>query len=321
MMNKQPVIWRFIHKNLLIQVPVMLLYVTESEGSSPGRKGFHMAVNLSGEMEGSIGGGIMEHKFVELAREKLRSGKPETSLFRQFHDKRAVKDQSGMICSGQQTILLHRVTATDIPAIERLVGSLENFRNGRLILSPEGISFIDPPGASPEIFRFDEENKWRYEEITGLKDHLHIIGGGHCALALSKLMSGMDFFLHLYENRPDLNTFLQNEFVHEKRIVGHYNELAQLVTGGERQYAVIMTFGYRTDDEALRALAGREFKYLGMLGSASKIKEMFRMYQEEGMDAQWIGSIHAPAGIQIKSQTPEEIAVSIAAEIIRIKNL
>src|SRR5687768_12473292 len=110
MMNKQPGIWRFIHKNLLLQVPVMLLYVTESEGSSPGRKGFHMAVNLSGEMEGSIGGGIMEHKFVELAREKLRSGKPETSLFRQFHDKRAVKDQSGMICSGQQTILLHRVT-------------------------------------------------------------------------------------------------------------------------------------------------------------------------------------------------------------------
>jgi xanthine dehydrogenase accessory factor len=320
-MNKQPGIWRFIHKNLLLQVPVMLLYVTESEGSSPGRKGFHMAVNLSGEMEGSIGGGIMEHKFVELAKEKLRTGKPETSLFRQFHDKRAVTDQSGMICSGQQTILLYRITPADTTAIEQLIKSLENFRNGRLILARDGISFIDQPGASPEISRVDEENEWRYEVITGFKDHLHIIGGGHCALALSKLMSGMDFFLHLYENRPDLNTFLQNNFVHEKRIVGRYTELSHLVTGGPRQYAVIMTFGYRTDDEALRALAGKAFKYIGMLGSAAKIKEMFRIYMEEGIDAQWISSIHAPAGIRIKSQTPEEIAVSIAAEIIRIKNL
>jgi xanthine dehydrogenase accessory factor len=103
--------------------------------------------------------------------------------------------------------------------------------------------------------------------------------------------------------------------------VGHYSELANLVTGGPRQYAVIMTFGYRTDDEALRALAGKEFKYLGLLGSAAKIKEMFRIYLDEGMDALWISSIHAPAGIPIKSQTPEEIAVSIAAEIIMIKNL
>jgi xanthine dehydrogenase accessory factor len=321
MMNKQPGIWRFILRNLLLQLPVMLLYVTESAGSSPGRRGFHMAVNLAGEMEGSIGGGIMEHKFVELAKEKLRSGKAEATLFRQFHDKKAAKDQSGMICSGQQTIVMYRVTPADIPAIKLLISSLENFRNGRLILSPGGISFIDTPWASTEVSRFTEGNDWRYEEATGFKDHLHIIGGGHCALAFSRLASGMDFFLHLYENRPGLNTFLQNEFVHEKRTVGHYSDLANLVSGGPGQYAVVMTFGYRTDDEALRALAGKEFKYLGLLGSAAKVKEMFRMYLDEGMDAQWISSIHAPAGIPIRSQTPEEIAVSIAAEIIMIKNL
>ena len=52
-------------------IPVMLLYVLESTGSSPGRQGFFMAVNANNEMEGSIGGGIMEHKFVEMAKEKL----------------------------------------------------------------------------------------------------------------------------------------------------------------------------------------------------------------------------------------------------------
>ena len=65
--------WNLIWQSLERTVPVMLLYVLESKGSSPGRRGFFMAVNAKGEMEGSIGGGIMEHKFVELAKERLRT--------------------------------------------------------------------------------------------------------------------------------------------------------------------------------------------------------------------------------------------------------
>src|SRR5580692_9371479 len=108
-MNKQLQIWQFIATNLQHQIPVMLLYVVESKGSSPGRQGFFMAVNASGEMEGSIGGGIMEHKFTELAREKLQQQEAALSIRRQVHDKEAPRDQSGMICSGEQTLLLYPV--------------------------------------------------------------------------------------------------------------------------------------------------------------------------------------------------------------------
>src|ERR1043165_9505797 len=108
-MQKQLQVWNLINKSLGKNIPVMLLYVLESKGSSPGRQGFFMAVNAKGEMQGSIGGGIMEHKFVELAKEKLGNTERETGNFdqarpgtlrKQHHDKSAAKDQSGMICSG-----------------------------------------------------------------------------------------------------------------------------------------------------------------------------------------------------------------------------
>jgi xanthine dehydrogenase accessory factor len=81
-----------------------------------------------------------------------------------------------------------------------------------------------------------------------------------------------------------------------------------------------MTFGYRTDDIALRALINKKFRYLGVLGSKAKIAKMFSDYKAEGWSEERLSQIHAPIGINIKSQTPEEIAVSIAAEIIKVKN-
>jgi xanthine dehydrogenase accessory factor len=170
------------------------------------------------------------------------------------------------------------------------------------------------------IFFEQKDGEFLLIEKTGYKNYLHIVGGGHCALALSKIMRGMDFYIHLYDDRAGLNTMDLNEFAHQKTIVPGYSSLTGLIEGGNNVYVVIMTFGYRTDDEALRALLGKTFKYIGMLGSKNKIEKMFTGYHAENIDAAVLADIHSPIGIQIKSQTPEEIAVSIAAEIIAIKN-
>ncbi|MGZ8537798.1 MAG: XdhC family protein, partial [Flavisolibacter sp.] len=158
------------------------------------------------------------------------------------------------------------------------------------------------------------------KEKLGYKNHLYIIGGGHCALAFSKLMSDMDFYIHLYDDRGSLNTMEENEFVHEKNLLNDYDDLSSLVNEGPNHYVVIMTFGYRSDDHALRALINKEFKYLGLLGSQTKIQTMFDGLKKDGISEDFIKKIHAPIGLQIHSQTPEEIAVSIAAEIILVKN-
>ena len=320
---KNTATWKLISGSLDKGIAVMLLYVLESAGSSPGRQGFFMAVNETGDTEGSIGGGIMEHKLAEMAKEQLRDKRDELqagTIKKQFHDKSSATNQSGMICSGEQTILLYRVTQTDFATIQQIIHSLEQNTNGTLHLFPGGINFS--PFVPEKNFHFEmrSEKDWEYLEKTGYKNHLFIIGGGHCALAFAKLMCSLDFYIHQYDDRKEVKTMLRNKYAHEKHFVNDYSELANLVSSGTNHYVVIMTVGYRTDDIALKALFDKEFRYLGLLGSKTKIQKMMKDYRKNGVKEEWLQRIDAPAGLEIKSQAPAEIAVSIAAAIIRVKN-
>lgn len=325
--------WELIEKSLDKNIPVMLLYVVESKGSSPGRQGFFMAVtNGAGgmpEMEGSIGGGIMEHKFVEMAKEMLRIEsiglKAESSMLKailkkQYHDKIAATNQSGMICSGEQTICLYQFHQKDKATIQHIIASLAQNKNGSLQLSPGGLAFYDAIPQKDFHFIMHSEDDWEYQEKTGYKNQLSVIGGGHCSLAFCRLMRTLDFFIRVYDDRSELKTMLENESAHEKYFVNSYSELTGLIKGGRDHYVVIMTMGYRSDDIALKALFKKQFAFFGVLGSRSKIKKMMAKYEQDGVEQEFIKKIHAPAGLAIKSQTPEEIAVSIAAQIIQQKN-
>ena len=92
-------IWDEILRRINEKEPLAFMYVIDSEGSSPGRQGFMMIVNGRGEMSGSIGGGIMEQKLVELAKSKLKAGEFKPFIKTQIHRKVEV-NHSGMICSG-----------------------------------------------------------------------------------------------------------------------------------------------------------------------------------------------------------------------------
>ena len=89
-------------------------------------------------------------------------------------------------------------------------------------------------------------------------------------MAFSRLMRSMDFFIRVYEERKDLKTLVENEAAHEKHFIDDYSDLNGLIHPGNDHYVVIMTFGYRTDDAALMALAGKQFKYLGLLEARAK---------------------------------------------------
>lgn len=318
-MNKQLKIWKFIANGLQLQIKVALLYVLESSGSSPGRQGFFMAVTANGDMEGSIGGGIMEHRFVEMAKDALMEEK-YPSIRKQVHNKTSGRNSSGMICSGEQTILLYLMKPVDTSTVQHIISTLEKNQHGNLILSPAGIQFDDTVPNNDFTFTMSSEEVWAYQEKIGYKNALTIIGGGHCSLAFSNLMRQMDFYIRVYDKRKELKTMLENHSAHEKHVLTDYAELAHLVSPGQNHYVVIMTFGYRTDDEALRALVHKEFRYLGLLGSKTKIEKMFTDYRKENIDEEWLQRIYSPVGIPIKSQTPEEIAISIAAQIISEKN-
>ena len=128
------------------------------------------------------------------------------------------------------------------------------------------------------------------------------------------------FYIHVFEERTALNTLEQNNYAHEKTIVDSYQQLEELIPGGKNHYMVLMTFGYRTDDMAIRALLQKDFRYFGILGSGKKMEKMFSGYIADGISEERLKKIHAPIGLAIHSQTPGEIAVSIAAQIIQVKN-
>lgn len=314
-------LWQFISTRLKTRQGVILLSVAASAGSSPGRPGFKMAVDETGAMAGSIGGGIMEVKLVELAKEQLKNGTATPLLKRQIHNKTAPRDQSGMICSGEQTVVFIPLKKEDLKTVKRLIRCLTKHTPTILQISPAGIRLLENQKNEVD-YRFTGQNEhdFLFEENMGFKNQLCIIGGGHCALALSELLSKMDFHIRLFDDRPDLDTIKKNRFAHEKHVIENYADIDLFISPGDNVYVVVMTLGYRTDELVIRTLLEKNFKYFGVLGSAAKMTTLLENLQKEGLPAQKLRQIRTPIGIPINSRTPEEIAVSIAAEIIAVKN-
>jgi xanthine dehydrogenase accessory factor len=320
--NKEPELWQFIAERLSRDELVMLLVVAESSGSSPGRKGYKMAVAAHGELFGSIGGGVMEVKLVEESRALLRDTATTSVLSEQVHRKNA-EHASGMICSGKQTVIFKLIAETDRSTVNTIVSAVATSRPAVLTITAAELAVGPPKGGTPYAdFAFEKisDIDFRYTESLSFANDLYIIGGGHCALALSEIMSKMDFHISLFDDRPELNTIEKNRYAHEIKIIDGYERVGDFVSPGERSYVVVMTLGYISDGEAIRSLIGKELKYFGVLGSSAKMATMLKELVKEGLPREMLDRIRTPVGLPINSRTPEEIAVSIAAEIISVKN-
>jgi xanthine dehydrogenase accessory factor len=295
--------YKKVQQVLQEETRLILMVVIANEGSSPGRKGFKMLVSKQ-QMYGTIGGGIMEHKLVEYAESLLN--KPHFAPFikHQIHDKSAPKDQSGMICSGQQTIAFYDVDSTYLSLTDK-------------VLSDE-VMTIHYSNHGIKMYEM-KSNEWVFVETNSLVQKVYIIGGGHVGLALSEVLSKLDFEIHLLDHREHLNTMEANHFVKSKAVI-KFESIANHIPEGKNIYVVIMSFGYRTDDIIIRRLLPKNFKYIGMLGSAAKIETLFKNLEADGFDKNQIDKVHAPIGIDIKSETTQEIAISVAAQLIKIRN-
>lgn len=298
---------------------VVLLVVAESTGSSPGRAGYKMAVARDGSLVGSIGGGVMEVALVEQAKHLLAKPQAatETQFLPQTHRKNT-PHASGMICSGAQSVILKRLRPE---ALEDIIRGGEG--GSELAITGHGFAINareQHPSGSNITFTAGKDGDFLYREILGPRSSVYIIGGGHCALALSELLHRLDLRVHIFDDRPGLNTIHKNEFADEITILASYDAIGQAIPEDPDAYVVVMTLGYKSDALVIRQLSGRDFKYIGVLGSKAKMATLLKELKAEGHDAERLASIRTPIGIPINSHTPEEIAVSIAAEIISVRN-
>ncbi|SFQ61519.1 XdhC family protein [Hymenobacter arizonensis] len=327
-------VWTLAAASLQAGTPVALLCVVSSSGSSPGRQGFKMSVTAD-DLAGSIGGGIMEHKFIELARQRVQAGDSSPVLRPQIHRREAPTDRSGMMCSGEQDVLLWPLTAADLPTVAAIENALRMGARGRWSLRPDAglqVQLAEPAASASSatlasglpFYSYEPGPAWCYREQLGFRDHVTIIGGGHVSLALSNALALLDFELTVLDDRPDLLTLAANQAAHHRRVVS-YEAIAAEIPSGPHQYVVVMTVGYRTDALVLRQLLSSPagpapYRYLGVMGSTAKVTELRRGLAEAGFPTAAIARLRGPIGLPIGSQTPEEIAVSIAAELIQARH-
>jgi xanthine dehydrogenase accessory factor len=314
----EAILWKFILKTISSNKKAVLLVVAESSNSSPGRQGFKMVVTEDAEQFGTIGGGIMEKDMIEYALDLLFGN--ETRLIKKLHHTDKTNfEKSGLICGGYQTIIFSVIDKSQVSFIENILLSINVKRNNELIIAPNRIEFNSADSMRPVSFTYRSDEDWNYKESIGLPLISYIAGGGHVGLAVSRVMKSLGFYVVVFDHREDVYTIKQNEFADEI-VICNYDEIGSKITEGERSYIIIVTPMHAGDKDTLKSVIQKNVKYIGMMGSKRKIKSIFDALLDDGIDAELFKKVHTPIGIEIEAETPEEIAISIAAEVIKVKN-
>lgn len=165
-----------------------------------------------------------------------------------------------------------------------------------------------------------------FYDILGASAKVYIFGGGHITQSLVPLLVSLGFWTIVIDDRKDyLSENFKDSDVAET-LTGDFPQIIDTIEFEKDSYVIILTYSHELDERILKYLLinkSKEFeswKYLGMIGSKRKVKEIFSRLESQGIDSTLLKEVHAPIGIPIGSQTPEEIAISIAAEIVKVLN-
>ena len=148
---------------------------------------------------------------------------------------------------------------------------------------------------------------------------LIIFGAGHIGNALSKIGKMLVFTTIVVDNRPEFANKERLPWA-DKVIADDYHKALQELIFSDTTYLVILTHRHAHDFEILDHCTKQNFRYLGMIGSRKKVAKAFQQLREKGIDEEILKRIHAPIGIEIGADTPEEIAVAIAAELVAVRS-
>jgi xanthine dehydrogenase accessory factor len=334
---------------------MVLATVTRSEGSTPQKPGSSALFSQSGLIAGTIGGGVLEGRVQQIAQESLFSKKPVHYTFRLNN---SVSNGEDALCGGKISILIDPELSENITTFEDLRKSSEartpgilltmvtKYESNKVIINRYWLTDHDrdhvPPELKPvilpeistlisgsdsydfrEVKLHDQEgepSRLLFLEPVIPQPRLIITGAGHIGKALSQIAGMLDFDITVIDDRSEFANS-ENLPCANQIITGDIGKAIEQIEKGNDTYIVIVTRGHRDDGNALRGCIGSEAAYIGMIGSKTKIALMHREFIDNGWatQEQW-DNIFAPIGLDIKSKTVEEIAVSIAAQLVQVKN-
>lgn len=147
---------------------------------------------------------------------------------------------------------------------------------------------------------------------------LYLFGAGHLSQSTAAVAKMVGLRVVVIDPRPEYNN--NDRFPDAgSLVVEEYDNAFSELNVDEDSYIVIYTTGHVSDEQCLQFAVGTTAKYVGMIGSKKKVKEIKERLRQKGVSQQQLDEIHAPIGLEINAQTPEEIAVSILAEIIKVR--
>lgn len=167
----------------------------------------------------------------------------------------------------------------------------------------------------------NERNPFLINETTVVEplvkfSPLYIFGGGHVSQYLSLVAKLVDFYTVVIDDRPEFAN--KERFPHADEImVENFESAFERLSFTGNEFVVIVTRGHQYDAFVLQEVLRHDFKYVGMIGSKRKVKIILENLKQMGFAEELIDRVHAPIGLDINAETPQEIAISIVAELIK----
>jgi xanthine dehydrogenase accessory factor len=316
----------------------VLATIVAEAGSSPRSAGAHMLIDKNGRTWGTIGGGTLEYESIEFARGLLEQRQSRRKTYRLYRND---EEELGMICGGSVDVFFQFIKGGEEKTASFMAECM-----ARLEKDEDLWLFIDlnpgltlPTDWSMALYSggslFPGEMKLDGDDIRDLARNkavlirkgdrriyggplkfagkVFIFGGGHVAQALVPVLDSAGFRCVVFDNREE---FVSPELFPGALdlITGDYEHIEEKARAGSRDYIVIVTHAY--DLAVLRQVIGKNCAYIGVIGSKTKAAALKQQLEREGVSGERLAKINSPIGLDIKSETPEEIAVSIAGEMI-----
>lgn len=296
---------------------VFVTFVVGHKKGSPGTEGASLLYTKHEGQFGTIGGGAMEARLIENAKLALDSGAWGPTLETLWHRK-AEGSPSGLICGGAQTQVSCVLDQSHKELVSEIKRRLDAGEPGLLKLSASGVSLADEDFAEKSVGFSEENNDWTAWIGLFNRRRLLVVGCGHCGAALARQMDLLGFHVTLVDPRGSLfpTLDLPERIVNE---IESYSEVAQALSleHARLTFVVVMTPSFFDDVDALTSLLPNPFPFIGVMGSPAKLKKIRGELKSRNFGHVDWSRLTAPVGLPIDSDTPEEIAVSIAAQILQ----
>ena len=334
-------IWTGLLENLEAGRRVVLATIIGVEGSAPQVVGASAVFSGRGLVQGTLGGGLLEAWAGRRAAAALKDRRSMTAGF----DIGGEMGSEGGVCGGAVTVLFDADPVRHASAFRRMQAALRAGRRGVLVTRAEpGIgaglalsrTWIPEEGMGKalkgrELGPFAEvirasfhgpagyatrKATLLYAELHEPRPRLIIAGAGHIGRALCRLASGLDFEVAIADDRPEFTSPSRLPGA-ETIVTGNIARAVTRLAAGREPFIVIVTRGHSRDADVLRACIRRPAAYIGMIGSRRKVDLMRRHF----LSCRWASAgeldrVSSPICLPIKARTVEEIAVSIAAELV-----